>query len=163
MRRTLLVTGIALSLALIGCAGEDEAPEEPVIDDPIADEDDPAEDGVPEGDPDEGDPDEGEEPGSGAGDGAAGGSDSREITIATSDVADRAEVDEEDVTFVEFEQVTWSDGALGCPQPDEMYTQALVEGYRLVLEANGERYIYHGAIGDDPFYCADPQEPAAVG
>jgi hypothetical protein len=37
----------------------------------------------------------------------------------------------------------WRDGALGCPKPGEMYTQAIVPGYRAVLQAGGEKYAYH--------------------
>lgn len=40
------------------------------------------------------------------------------------------------------EAVLWSDGSLGCPQPGMAYTQALVEGYRVVLEADGELLDY---------------------
>lgn len=90
---------------------------------------------------------------------ADGSSENREVSIAIADAADRAGVPAEDVSFESFEEVTWPDGALGCPQPDEMYTQALVEGYRIVLEVDGERWHYHGAIGDDPFHCEDPEEP----
>lgn len=157
MRRTtlqLLATGLVLSLALAACGGQDDPVlEQPPIDDLDGDEDT-AEDPAPDDDPDD-DP-----AGDGAGeDPASGSSDSREITIATADAAERAGVDEEDVTFVTIEMVTWPDGALGCPEPDQMYTQALVEGYRIVLEADGERLVYHGALGEDPFYCADPEAP----
>jgi hypothetical protein len=38
--------------------------------------------------------------------------------------------------------VTWSDGALGCPAPGRFYTQALVPGFRVQLEAGGERFDY---------------------
>jgi hypothetical protein len=146
----LIAIGIVLSLALAAC-GEQEDPvlEQPPIDDLIG-EDDP--DAEPPAEDD------------GAGDdGAAGGSDSREITIATADAAERAGVAASDVTFVSFEMVTWPDGSLGCPEPDMMYTQALVEGYRIVLEADGERYTYHGALGEDPFHCATPEEPVDAG
>lgn len=90
----------------------------------------------------------------------AAGSDSREATIAAVDAAERTGVPEEDVEVVSFELVTWSDGALGCPKPGESYTMALVEGYRLVVEADGQELTYHGALGEDPFYCEDPQQPA---
>ena len=36
-----------------------------------------------------------------------------------------------------------------------MYTQALVDGYRLTLEVNGQRVEYHGADGQPPFLCED--------
>ncbi len=161
MRRTtlpLLATAIVLALGLAACGGQDDpALEQPPIDDPNADEDP---DDAPVDDDPVGDEDPpGDEPADPGDDPAAGGSDSREITIATADAAERAGVSVDEVTFVTFEMVTWPDGSLGCPEPDQMYTQALVDGYRIVLEADGERYVYHGAIGDDPFYCPDPASP----
>jgi hypothetical protein len=131
--KILLLLGAGLLLAACG-ADEDPA----AIDDRPADED--------STDPDERDP--------------AAGSDSREATIAAADAAERTGVPEEDVEMVRFEMVTWPDGALGCPEPGESYTMALVEGYRLVVEADGEELTYHGALGGDPFYCEDPQDPA---
>jgi hypothetical protein len=38
--------------------------------------------------------------------------------------------------------VTWNDGALGCAQPGQAYTQAIVRGYQLILEVEGRRYDY---------------------
>ncbi len=57
------------------------------------------------------------------------------------------------------EDVTWPDGSLGCPQPGMRYTQALVSGSLIVLEANGLFYEYHSGGGGDPFYCALPTAP----
>lgn len=79
---------------------------------------------------------------------------------AVADAADATGVAPDDITVVAAERVTWSDGALGCPEGDEMYTQALVEGYRIELEADGQTRHYHGQDGDAPFHCADPQPPA---
>jgi hypothetical protein len=78
-------------------------------------------------------------------------------------VAEAAEeegVDVAEVTVVTAEEVTWPDGALGCPDEDGMYTQALVEGYRVVVEIDGTEHHYHGAGGQPPFRCDDPQPPA---
>lgn len=44
--------------------------------------------------------------------------------------------------------VVWPDGSLGCGEPGGIYTQALVQGYRVVFEAAGRQYAYHaGARG----------------
>lgn len=88
-----------------------------------------------------------------------GASDSRELTLAIADAAERTGLAEDDIELEELSMVTWPDGAIGCPQPDVMYTQALVDGYRIVLDAGGTQLVYHGAIGEDPFLCEDPQEP----
>jgi hypothetical protein len=62
-----------------------------------------------------------------------------------------------EITTESVETVTWPSGAMGCPKPDMNYTQSLVEGYRVVLSANGRQYFYHGRKGGDPFYCAKPE------
>jgi hypothetical protein len=84
-----------------------------------------------------------------------------EVEAAIREVAQSEGVDESDVEVLITELVTWSDGSLGCPQPDEMYTQALIEGYRIVLGVDGREIAYHGELGQDPFRCDDPQPPAA--
>ena len=74
--------------------------------------------------------------------------------------AAEADVSSDEIAVITAESVTWSDGALGCPQPGEMYTQALVEGYRIELDVAGEPMFFHGADGDEPFHCVDPEDPA---
>jgi hypothetical protein len=59
------------------------------------------------------------------------------------DAATRASVDRAAFTVFVASAVTWSDGSMGCPEPGMFYTQALVPGYRVVLEAAGTQYDYH--------------------
>lgn len=79
---------------------------------------------------------------------------------AVADVAGSEGVDPSEVEVLTAEQVTWPDGALGCPDPDQMYTQALVPGYRIILDVAGTEVHYHGAEGGEPSRCDDPQPPA---
>jgi hypothetical protein len=58
------------------------------------------------------------------------------------DLAARADVDPVEVQILRAEAVRWSDGSLGCPQPDMMYTQAEVDGYWLVLQVDSQEYDY---------------------
>ena len=58
------------------------------------------------------------------------------------DAASRSGVDASSITVVRGESVTWSDGSLGCPKPGMNYTQALVPGYWVVLDAAGTDYDY---------------------
>ena len=67
------------------------------------------------------------------------------LEAIVADAADRAGVEPQDVEITIAEAVTWSDGSLGCPEPGMMYTQALVPGYRVELEAAGKRYVYHAS------------------
>jgi hypothetical protein len=38
------------------------------------------------------------------------------------------------------------------------YTQALVNGSRIVLETDGRQYFYHQGAGRAPFWCENPAE-----
>jgi hypothetical protein len=42
-----------------------------------------------------------------------------------------------------IDSVTWRDGSLGCPQPGRLYTQALVPGWRIRIDAGGVLHQYH--------------------
>ncbi len=78
---------------------------------------------------------------------------------AVTDLADHLGVDESAITVVSVEDVTWSDGSLGCPEPGMMYTQALVDGTLIVLEVDGVAYEYHSGGEHDAFYCENPTPP----
>ncbi|MFQ3662166.1 MAG: hypothetical protein SNJ69_07190 [Chloroflexaceae bacterium] len=78
------------------------------------------------------------------------------VAAAIADLAQRTGADPGAITIVSAEAVTWNDGALGCPQPGMAYTQALVDGYRLILSLNGVTYAYHAAVRGDFFYCERP-------
>ncbi|MEJ1112243.1 MULTISPECIES: hypothetical protein [unclassified Kribbella] len=79
------------------------------------------------------------------------------VEQAKADLAKRLSVDAAQVTVVSSSEVTWSDGSLGCPEPGMSYTQALVPGFRVVLEAAGKQYHYHSGGTRPPFLCANPQ------
>ena len=59
------------------------------------------------------------------------------------------------------ESVVWPDGSLGCPKPGEMYTQALVDGYWVVLEAEGRRFDYRADVSGFFFSCEGPSQAPA--
>lgn len=52
--------------------------------------------------------------------------------------------------------VTWRDGSLGCPEPGQFYTQALVPGWEVVVTASGTRYDYHFGHDDVARLCTRP-------
>jgi hypothetical protein len=59
------------------------------------------------------------------------------------DAARRFKVAESAVVLGKAEQVTWSDGSLGCPQRGQMYTQNLVAGFRIVAITSEGQMVYH--------------------
>lgn len=70
-----------------------------------------------------------------------------------SDAADRASVDDSAVTVIRDEFAIWNDGSLGCPQPGQMYTQATVDGYWVVLRAADAEYDYRANTEGYWFLC----------
>lgn len=59
------------------------------------------------------------------------------------DAAKRFNVAESAVVLARAEQLTWSDGSLGCPEPGRMYTQMLVAGFRVVATTGAGELTYH--------------------
>jgi hypothetical protein len=82
------------------------------------------------------------------------------VQAAVDDAASRAGVDPGAVTVVSAEAMTFPSGALGCPQPGQMYTDALTPGYTVVVEAGGTRYNYRASVkGGNVRWCENPPGP----
>ena len=76
------------------------------------------------------------------------------VNQARADLAKRLGVDPSQVEVVGVSSVTWPDASLGCPQPGMVYTQVMVDGYRVRLRASGQVYEYHGSGSSrPPFLC----------
>lgn len=58
------------------------------------------------------------------------------------DLAERAGDGVMDPTVVSAQAETWNDGSWGCPEEGQGYTQAIVEGFQVVVEVNGEEFDY---------------------
>lgn len=157
MRTMRIVGTMAATLLLVtGCAGEadpqrEDAPAAPEPSDP---------DGAPE-EGDDGEDDVGGAPDDDAEGDAAGSSDAvlGDETMAAIDAVVGDGVDRDDVEVVEAAFVTWPDSSLGCPEPGMMYTQALVEGFRIVLDVAGDEVAFHGDDQGRMVRCDDPQPP----
>ena len=80
------------------------------------------------------------------------------VGLAISDLAGRLAIDESAITVVLVEEVVWSDGSHGCPQPGMSYTQALTDGLRIVLEADGLLYDYRSGGSSDPALCVQAED-----
>jgi hypothetical protein len=68
-----------------------------------------------------------------------------------------AKVDRHQLVIVRAESVVWNDGSLGCPEPGMMYTQALVNGYWVVIEAAGQKYDFRVGRGGSFRLCPPGQ------
>ena len=72
------------------------------------------------------------------------------------DAAARLSVDPGAVSIVSAVPETFSDGSLGCPEMGVMYTQALVDGYHVVVAANGTQLDYRGSVPGQFRLCKNP-------
>jgi hypothetical protein len=63
-----------------------------------------------------------------------------------------------DIRLIRAEAMTWRSGAMGCPQPGMLYTQALVEGYHVIYEAGGRTWDYRVGRGGR-FRLCKPAKP----
>lgn len=85
----------------------------------------------------------------------------REVRRAVvADAAKRFKVAESAVVLTRAEQVTWPDGSLGCPEPGRMYTQMLVEGFRVSAKTTEGELLYHTDSRGNVANCASgkPQQ-----
>ena len=96
-------------------------------------------------------------------DGNMGDVDQQIIDEVVQQAAEDTGVGADEITVVTAEAVTWSDGSIGCPQEGMAYTQALVPGFRIVLDVAGEEIHYHAGSDGEFFPCDDPQPPAEGG
>jgi len=69
------------------------------------------------------------------------------------DAARRAGVSEGEVVVRGAEAIQFPDGSLGCPQPGMMYTQMVVPGYRVVVQAGGKTFDYRATRDGEPGIC----------
>jgi hypothetical protein len=142
-RRTLTATiaGLALLLAACGEATEESPPAEREVEETTPGDEDDETDEAADGDE--------------ASEVPADLGEFTEQAIAAA-AAERG-VAEEEIEVLRSEEVEWPDGARGCPEEGEMYTQAIVPGYLAVLDVAGEEQSWHGAEDEAPFHCEEPQ------
>jgi hypothetical protein len=77
------------------------------------------------------------------------------------DLAQHAGISASAAKVVRAESIQWPDGALGCPQPGEMYTQAIVSGYIVQFTHEGRTYSYHASKQGFFKRCDNPKTQGA--
>lgn len=74
-------------------------------------------------------------------------------------LADRLGVDVETISVVSVEEREWSDAALGCAEPGQMYAQVITPGFEITLSVNGETYSYHSDMNGILVLCDADGQP----
>jgi hypothetical protein len=59
------------------------------------------------------------------------------------------------LVVIEAQAVTWQNASLGCPQPGMAYTDALVPGYRVRIQAGERELDYHASSRGSPVLCPE--------
>ncbi len=77
---------------------------------------------------------------------------------SVSDLATRLRVEPTAIEVIRSEEITWPDGSLGCPEEGMVYTQALVDGYQVILDHDGRIYLYHAGSDAVPFLCPSDEK-----
>ena len=65
------------------------------------------------------------------------------VDAAMGDAAKRTGLDRSALLLQSAEATVWPNGAMGCPTPGRMYTQAQVPGYRIRIQAGRQVLQYH--------------------
>lgn len=74
------------------------------------------------------------------------------------DLSRRLHTTEDNIEVVEAGLVQWPDGSIGCPEEGQMYTQAIVDGARILLSSAGRIYDYHAGSSGEVFICPSEAE-----
>ncbi len=80
------------------------------------------------------------------------------VRQALEDLAGRLGVSMDAIRVDAVVEVNWPDGSLGCPQPGQFYTQAIVPGYQILLSYQEKQYDYH-ADYNRAFLCESALQP----
>lgn len=80
------------------------------------------------------------------------------IESAIADLRERLQVEISEIAVLEFKTTQWSDGALGCPQDGELYTQAVVEGAQVFLDVDGRVFDYRSDADGNVKLCPSDEK-----
>lgn len=95
----------------------------------------------------------------------AGQSDSLPRSVANAvlqDLSNREGIPISKLKIAEFSRQTWPDGCLGLPNPDELCTQALVEGWRVVVSDGSQKWVYRTDDSGRNIRLENPNQTASL-
>ncbi len=81
------------------------------------------------------------------------------LDAVLADAAMRSGVGAGAIAIVRADATIWPSGALGCPEPGHVYTDALEPGYWIVVDAGGQRLDYRATQRGTVRLCQNPPGP----
>ncbi|HQY90561.1 hypothetical protein [Caldilinea sp.] len=82
------------------------------------------------------------------------------LDLILDDAAGRTGLARSALQVIQDQAVVWSDGSLGCGQPGMVYTQALVEGYHVIVAAGDQTLDYRAGRNNSFRLCENPRPNA---
>ncbi len=86
-----------------------------------------------------------------------------QIAYAGRQLAQRLDVDLEDVSLVLYESKVWPDRSMGCRSKGFRLGPMEVHGYVIYFQVEEEIYAFHGGEGRLPFQCSQEPVDAPIG
>jgi hypothetical protein len=81
------------------------------------------------------------------------------VTLAIDTLARHLVMARGSIRLVNASPAQWRDSSLGCPERGMVYTPSIVEGFKVELRANDQRYEVHTS-GGRAVVCGQPASPA---
>jgi hypothetical protein len=78
------------------------------------------------------------------------------LSALREDLARRSGAAAGGIRVVSARAMQWNDGSMGCPQPGQSYMQVIVDGFHVILEAQGRSYDYRTNTRGGFVLCESP-------
>jgi hypothetical protein len=78
------------------------------------------------------------------------------VSAVREDLAQRSGTAPDGIHVVSARAMRWNDGSMGCPQPGRSYIQVIVDGFQVILEAQGRSYDYRTNSRGGFVLCENP-------
>lgn len=72
-------------------------------------------------------------------------------------------VDPASLSLISAQATSWRDSALGCPAPNTMYTQVIIDGYTMIFSDGSRTYELHTSGPGGPALLCDNGTPKPLG
>lgn len=73
-------------------------------------------------------------------------------------IADRLDMDPQQVEVLQYEKVDWPDACLGVQNPEQICAQVITPGYQILIQVNEQVYEFHTDLSGDQIVEVKPIE-----
>ena len=85
------------------------------------------------------------------------------VELLRPQLATQLGVDPTSLSLISAQATRWRNSALGCPAPDAMYTQVIIDGYTLIFSDGSRTYELHAGGPSGPALLCDNGTPKPLG